>query len=422
MTICLGFLVICSGVILLQLAKSSKDVPDGAVFKGDLDQVRTIAEQEEPESEPRADTIRGGGALLRAISKRRTMRQAEEVKQMHHDTMEPIGEDEVVEWDGLRRRKTVLGPNQPSIKRTKTVHPPLGMSHFPADDASVDEEDDIHPGFLPRFGRRSTRKSQSSASARHASPSPVGMVGINAGKPHSQSQSSRDHVFGLPAGLGKTDGANDNIDTSYHGAYADNSTGGIHFDPSIIDHERERNISRGSSLAPPRPPPHAHGAKRQFSFQNVFHRRKSDTSEDGGHHDRPTSRGALSFIAPKSHNPIAAATASATEEERLGLVKGDSNTNLGGHDLGDGRGRMPSYGAVPEEDEEWQISSSERSESPEMIRSHEFRGVGGAESRGLMNERGGDEHLRMERSPVSATSERSSSVDWYGPPRRQTGL
>lgn len=88
-TVVVGFLVICSGVVLLQLAKSSKDVPDTAVFSGDLDQVRTIAEQEEKESEPRADTIRGGAAIVRAISKRRTARQAEEVKHMHDEIMQP---------------------------------------------------------------------------------------------------------------------------------------------------------------------------------------------------------------------------------------------------------------------------------------------------------------------------------------------
>ncbi|EOD43372.1 hypothetical protein GTA08_BOTSDO12767 [Neofusicoccum parvum] len=48
-TVVMGFLVICSGVVLLQLSKSAKDVPDAAVFKGDLDQVRTVAEQEEPD-------------------------------------------------------------------------------------------------------------------------------------------------------------------------------------------------------------------------------------------------------------------------------------------------------------------------------------------------------------------------------------
>jgi hypothetical protein len=135
----MGFLFICSGVVLLQLAKSSKDVPDAAVFKGDLDQVRTVAEQEEPESEPRADTIRGGAGIIRALSRVRTQRQADEVRRMHEEHMEPIGEGETVEWDGLRRRKTISTAHTTSVRRTKTIHPPLGMSHFPDDD-NVDEE------------------------------------------------------------------------------------------------------------------------------------------------------------------------------------------------------------------------------------------------------------------------------------------
>jgi hypothetical protein len=77
-TVVMGFLVICVGVVLLQLAKSSKDVPDTAVFKGEFDEVRTIAEQKEPEYEPRADTIRGGAAIVRAMSRTRTKRQAED--------------------------------------------------------------------------------------------------------------------------------------------------------------------------------------------------------------------------------------------------------------------------------------------------------------------------------------------------------
>ena len=99
----MGFLQICTGVILLQLSKSAKDVPDAAVFKGDLDQVRTVAEVEEPEYEPRADTIRGGGAILRSISKARSEKQLMEARRLQEEHMQPIGEGETVEFDGLRR-------------------------------------------------------------------------------------------------------------------------------------------------------------------------------------------------------------------------------------------------------------------------------------------------------------------------------
>ena len=56
-SVVMGFLQICAGVVLLQLSKSAKNVPDAEVFRGDLDQVRTVAEQEEPEYEPKAGMI-----------------------------------------------------------------------------------------------------------------------------------------------------------------------------------------------------------------------------------------------------------------------------------------------------------------------------------------------------------------------------
>ncbi len=67
-TVIMGFLEICGGVVLLQLSKSAKDVPDAAVFKGDLDQVREVATQEDPEYEPKADSIRGAASIIRRIS------------------------------------------------------------------------------------------------------------------------------------------------------------------------------------------------------------------------------------------------------------------------------------------------------------------------------------------------------------------
>ncbi len=64
----MGFFQICAGVVLLQMSKSAKDVPDAAVFKGDLNQVREIAEVEQPETEPKADAIRGAAAIIRRFS------------------------------------------------------------------------------------------------------------------------------------------------------------------------------------------------------------------------------------------------------------------------------------------------------------------------------------------------------------------
>lgn len=355
-TVVMGFLQICAGVVLLQLAKSSKDVPDAAVFKGDLDQVRTMAEQEEPESEPRADTIRGGGALLRALSRSRTKRQAEEVATLHSERMEPIGEDEQVEWDGLRRRKTVLAPGQSPLQRSKTVHPPLGMAYFPGDETSTiseaDTDADVHPGFFPRFGR-SLRKNSTTLRNGRGSPSPVplGTVMPNKTSLDREDSHDRDHIYGLPPGLRKE---TLDSDTSYKGGGGGYPSDHVHFSASVD--ERDRVSSQGSSLAPPRPPPHGalSGAKRQFSFQNVFHRRRSDdhvalsSGGGGGGGDglglgqRPTSSNrTLSFGSRKASAQV---PGRGTEEERAGLVKGDSG--------------LPLYGEGVDEEEEWRRSDS----------------------------------------------------------------
>lgn len=111
-TVVMGFLTICSGVVLLQLSKSAKDVPDAAVFSGDLNQVRTIAEQEQAETEPKADAIRGAAALVRRFSTTREKMEIEELKRIRaekeQERLEVVSEDgqPQFEWDGLRRRRT----------------------------------------------------------------------------------------------------------------------------------------------------------------------------------------------------------------------------------------------------------------------------------------------------------------------------
>ncbi|KAF4548895.1 Hypothetical protein D9617_24g016080 [Elsinoe fawcettii] len=392
-TVIMGFLVICSGVVLLQLAKSSKDVPDTAIFKGDLDQVRTIAEQEEPEYEPRADTIRGSGALLRVISQRRAHKEAEEAKTLYSESMEPIQEDEAVQWDGLRRRKTVIGDNaQPGgLKRAKTIHPPLGMSKFPDENDSDTGSDDVHPGFFQaRFGRRSTRKSRAGSSARHASPSPVPMTGIHSDKMQHDRADSGEHIYGLPPGLRRqADGADD---TAYHPPSEH-----IQWSSSVQSREHA-----------PTPPPHrsrdGQTAKRAFSFQQVFHRQKSDATSQRSKspyldtHDeireaRPHSRSGSPFTGflPSHHKDNLSRIN--TEEERLGLVKGDSTSNLPAQQsayldsspvASPDRPLMQSHASRQEresnlrasrtrdseESDEWQVTSgpgSGRSESPAVI-------------------------------------------------------
>jgi hypothetical protein len=331
----MGFLVICSGVVLLQLAKSSKDVPDVAVFKGDLDQVRTVAEVEEPEYEPRADTIRGGAGIVRAMSRVRTKRQADEVKRMHEERMEPIGEGEEVEWDGLRRRKTISSGG--TVKRTKTIHPPLGLTHFPDDDNVSEPDSEVHPGFFGRIGRKRHTTALSN-SRREPGTSPVPLASVPRMNVEERGDAAHDE------------------DTAYKGYASTHITfaGDVH-DP------RDRATSGSSSLAPPQPPPHTSGgsgAKRQFSFQNVFHRKRSDATAD----DRPTSRGALSFISGRSRedHSYPSGAGGTTEEERMGLVHGDSSN-------------LPKYSEVVEDEpadlrdsDEWQVTSG-TSSSPHDV-------------------------------------------------------
>lgn len=363
----MGFLQICSGVILLQLSKSAKDVPDVAVLKGDLDQVRTVAEQEEPESEPKADAIRGTAAIIRRFSNSRQMKEAAEVKRVHEerlkDQMEPIGEDEMVQWEGLRRKKTLRSDIQ-ALERRKTPHPPLGLTRFPDNDDDAQDvrpesngqgdHDEFNGGFmnsfrrraLSTFSRRSPRiSSAGSSQARHPTPSmamtdvrlPIYESEVNSGNgnhppPQTDGTMEMPHVFGLPQGL--------------HQLGSD----GIIMDPSRLSPESSSNRryqlsedleaaaagSRPGSGLGPSPPPHT--TKRQFSFQNVFHRRRSDSRADSMHSGRPSSRIGLGSRSGGRGSDI---TKSGTEEERLGLVKGDSNAMI----------PLPDYTS---EDEGWQ--------------------------------------------------------------------
>ncbi|KAF5023704.1 hypothetical protein F66182_4270 [Fusarium sp. NRRL 66182] len=322
-TVVLGFLTICSGVVLLQLSKSAKDVPDAAVFNGDLDQIQTIAEQEQPETEPKADAIRGTAAIMRQISQRRLKMEADELKRLHEEkmmmeTMDPIREDEQPEWewDGLRRRRTmtfrtgtfsssragsrhgsrhgsVASPAPPVSPRfavppsSPRPHPPLGMSQFPASD---DEDDDHNNdgntifssiagtirgrarGFTNFSGRHVSEDHQDNKSRPRSPMPPVPLTEIAVPRDKADEEHdayygrTREHDFG-------------GHDTEYRGA----------------------SFRSGDSLAPPTPPPHGtpQGTRRQFSFHNVF-RRPHSSSRSVSHVEDPT------------------------EEEQAGLVKDDS--------------------------------------------------------------------------------------------------
>ncbi|KAJ4289435.1 hypothetical protein N0V88_006915 [Collariella sp. IMI 366227] len=195
-TVVNGFLTICSGVVLLQLSKSAKDVPDSAVFAGDLDQIQTIAEQPQPETEPKADAIRGAAAIVRRLSSARQKMEFDEFKRMREEkqaeSLAPVSENgaPTYEWDGIRRRRTGTF----STHRSFTTHrsmtspapthlappsanpvrpPPLGWSHFPTEEELAEANRPVsppspasvllpgHPDFRPKTGDAATHKLQS---------------------------------------------------------------------------------------------------------------------------------------------------------------------------------------------------------------------------------------------------------------------
>ncbi|KAI9811136.1 MAG: hypothetical protein M1827_005587 [Pycnora praestabilis] len=350
-TMVMGFLQICAGVVLLQLSKSAKDVPDAQVFTGDLDQVRTVAEQEQPESEPKADAIRGAAAIVRQFSMSRQKMEATEAKRVRDDRLkdlEPIGENEHVEWDGLRRRKTVLEPGQGGLQRRKTLHPPLGLTRFP-DETEQDAENraslegDEEGGFLGGVRKRARsvwvhgpKKDAGSDTSEHTAPLTDVTVppyqGVDTSYKgsmdhtpiHSQFSRQTDgamemsHVYGLPPDL-------------RHNQELEPGSSSSHAPPLkwADDVGEVREIRSRGSLAP-NPPPHT--AKRQFSFQNVFHRHRTDDSVDSTHssHSIPRPLSRLGVGSRRTSKEIGSSgsgsggTAAGTEEERLGLVKGDS--------------------------------------------------------------------------------------------------
>ncbi|KAL4918221.1 magnesium transporter NIPA-domain-containing protein [Aspergillus aurantiobrunneus] len=272
-SVILGFLQICAGVVLLQLSKSAKDVPDAAVFKGDLDQVREVATQEEPESEPKADAIRGTAAIIRRLSTPRRNVEAEEARryfqERHEDHLKPPADNETVEWDGLRRRKTVL--SEKSQRRTPTPLPPLGMSRFP-DDWS--EDADTTPSVYSLMNEIRSRTS----SIMNSPWKPI----------HEDHHSSQ----GLDSKI---------IDTSYQGPHHPRSV-------SWVNEDQDQGQCR---LNVPQPPPHRH-----FSFQKLFNRAKSPVDPSPQHNLSPRSpRGILH----RGHERNMT-----SEEEHLGLVQGDT--------------------------------------------------------------------------------------------------
>ncbi|KAI1426388.1 magnesium transporter NIPA-domain-containing protein [Xylaria sp. FL1777] len=342
-TVVFGFLVICSGVVLLQLSKSAKDVPDTAVFAGDLDQIQTIAEQEQPETEPKADALRGTAAILRRISNARSKMEQEEFKRLHEEkemerlaTVSEDGQPEQFEWDGLRRRRTTLGSNRSrpftSPSPAQTPHPPLGRTRLLSDEEleELERERQMSPGVLSSIAGTIRHRARSvlvhrpelphqerlnSSASRLSQMHPVQLSQIAV--PEQEYEGEVGPLrYGLPA---------DTHDTEYAGAASFSSKNS---DRHIQFTETPKPGGSTTSLAPPTPPPHGEqprSARRQFSFQNVFRRHQADRVQDPAlppMHEHPHRQGMRSRV----YSDRGVRVKNATEEERLGLVTGDSQS------------------------------------------------------------------------------------------------
>ncbi|TPX11802.1 uncharacterized protein E0L32_007539 [Thyridium curvatum] len=393
-TVVMGFLTICAGVVLLQLSKSAKDVPDSAVFSGDLDQIHTIAEQEQPETEPKADAIRGAAAIVRRFSVARQKMEVEELKRLHEEKMQerltPVSENgPQYEWDGLRRRRTMIGSQRsramtspttgqppftpPGTAQTNQTHPPLGWTHFPTDEEIAEREGSSTPGILSSIAGtiRSRAKSvvlpghpeyrpSSSSDPKVQSPMhPVQLTEINVpaggGRDQRQQQQQQQqgggttyysssggggrHPYGVPA----------DSKTEYEGSQASipSSSGRrVQFGGD----NRQASQSSSSLAVPPTPPPHS--ARRQFSFQNVFRRHQNQQQQQGQGQQHDGAQDAHQRPRVASRGYSSPQVKDATEEERLGLVKGDSQSLPALPRYGDDGRRisLPMYESESDED------------------------------------------------------------------------
>lgn len=341
-TVVMGFLTICAGVVLLQLSKSAKDVPDTAVFAGDLDQIHTIAEQEQPETEPKADAIRGAAAIVRRFSTARQKMEEQEFRRLREEKeserLAPVSEDgqQVYEWDGLRRRRTTMGSTRSramtSPSPANTPHLPLGRSRFPTEEELEEERNrQMSPGALSSIvgtirsrartvllpGHPDFQGDQPVQSPMHpVQLTNIAVPGQKYGNEASPYGASRDHVYGLPDSLRKTE---------YGGAasIASGSTG-----RRIQFTETPKPSDSVASLAPPTPPPHGEvpTARRQFSFQNVFRRHQADGTQDQALPSTQSPPPPRHGLGLRGYSDRQVQVKNATEEERLGLVQGDSRS------------------------------------------------------------------------------------------------
>ncbi|PGH14789.1 hypothetical protein AJ79_02805 [Helicocarpus griseus UAMH5409] len=336
-TIVMGFLQICSGVVLLQLSKSAKDVPDAAIFKGDLDQVREVAEQEQPETEPKADAIRGTAAIIRRISAARQKMEEEEARRYYEerrlDETEPPREGEIIEWDGLRRRRTVVGesPLSTPSRRNTNRHPPLGMSKFPD---FVDEELPTHNQHRP--STMGSTKSSFFARSRTSSGLHPHWRPTNSSQGHSPMQrpvltrilSEADEKEASGSGVASNSlGEAFHHSNEHHRRNRSGTAQTIQWANSVKSNDSSNQHSPARSSTLPSLAPQ-HSSHRQFSFQNIFNRRLSNEPphSSSGMTEGGSRLFGFGHLSSRNHqNEQKHGTKDATEEETLGLVIGDSS-------------------------------------------------------------------------------------------------
>ncbi|KAK6351333.1 hypothetical protein TWF718_004497 [Orbilia javanica] len=337
-TVVMGFLEICAGVVLLQLSKSAKEVPDTAVFRGDLDQVKIVAEQEEPESEPKADAIRGAAAIIRRMSTVRKQAESKEMQQIHEDQLRDIRDkdhlspDVVVEWDGLRRRVSFTSEKQAggrprrhtsASQHPRTMEPTLSrLEEMEEGRASVD------------MMRIATHQSRSQNDLRHtaepvtrdqlALPDSVMRRKSNTSEPASPETKAKGTISIVPS-------------SPEHRPwfFGSRSRGNSAADPPALSLDDEKTTDDGM-LRPDTS--QTQKSRRQFSFQGIFsrlgreHHHQPVQQDDGADEDSTESPGQATGGTGTPQRPKPSRDSSKpssltrvqTEEERLGLVTGDA--------------------------------------------------------------------------------------------------
>ncbi|KAK6536729.1 hypothetical protein TWF281_000947 [Arthrobotrys megalospora] len=335
-TVVMGFLEICAGVVLLQLSKSAKEVPDTAVFRGDLDQVKIVAEQEEPESEPKADAIRGAAAIIRRMSTVRKQAESKEMQQIHDDQLRDIRDkdhlspDVVVEWDGLRRRVSFTSEKQAggrprrhtsASQHPRTMEPTLSrLEEMEEGRASTD------------MMRIATHQSRSQGDLRQtAEPVTRDQLAL----PDSVTQRKSQKEPGSPETPKKTINIVPSSPEHRPWFFGGRSRGNSAADPPAFSLEDEKPVDDGT-LRPDTS--QTQKARRQFSFQGIFsrlgreHHHQPVQQDDGVDEESAESPGNQSSGTGTPQRPKPSRESSKpssltrvqTEEERLGLVTGDA--------------------------------------------------------------------------------------------------